>query len=328
MLVAILVLAASFAVVTAGATLLVRGASAAARALGVSSFFIGLTIVGFGTSMPEFFASLIPAIHGHGDLAVGNVVGSNIFNIAFILGLAALLCPIPVSLRIVRREVLLVVAVSFVPFAALLTGGKLERWIGILMAAGIVLYLWRGYVAARREGMAEAERTERELEEDLGLARRAWHTTLAASLGFVAAGLALLVGGSNMLVASATHIARELGISELVIGLTIVAAGTSMPELATSVVAAARRQPDISVGNILGSNIFNILAILGTTTAVRPQTLQAQTFCLDLPVMLAASLALLPIVTNDARISRLEGGLLLAGYVAYLGALTVIGAAP
>jgi cation:H+ antiporter len=320
-------LSLSLGMLTGGAILLVRGAAALARRMGVSSFFIGLTIVGFGTSTPELFASIFPAIRGHGGIAVGNVIGSNIFNVAMILGATALVCPIPVKLRVVRREVLVVLAVSVLPLLALTAGGRIERWHGVLMLAGLGGYLWRGYREARGEAEEEIAAVERGIEHELAIDRTAWHTKVPASLAFAAAGIALLVTGADLLVASATGIARAGGLSEFVIGLTVVAAGTSMPELATSLVAAARKQPDIAVGNILGSNVFNILAILGLTCTVRPQTLAPQALWLDLPVMLLASAALLPIFTTQARISRLEGAFLLSGYIAYMATLFVIHAA-
>lgn len=321
----VLVLVGALAVLTLGAESLVRGSVALAKRLGLSSFFIGLTIVGFGTSTPELCTSLAAAWRGQSSIAVGNVVGSNIFNIAVILGLTALICPIPVKLSLVRKEVLLVIVAAALPWGAAATNGVMTRWQGALMVAGLMVYLWRGYAAGKREGGAEAAALEAELERELGASPRgdkgmsARRTVVAALM--VGAGLALLVGGSVFFVRSATEIARGAGVSELVIGLTIVAAGTSAPEVVTSVVAALRRQSDIAVGNILGSNLFNVLGILGVTSVVAPQAVERQALVLDVPVMVAASIALLPIVMSHARISRAEGVVLLAGYGAYLWVL-------
>ena len=319
MLVNLLLLVAALLVLTIGAELLVRGAAAVARRLGVSSFFIGLTIVGFGTSAPELATGVNSALRGFADINVGNVVGSNIFNIAVILGVTSLLCPIPVQVRLVRAEALLVIGVAFLPLIAAVNGGRIAWWAGATMLGLLLIYLWRGYLAGRRDGAAESE-AEQELERELGITpARAGRPLI--SLLFIALGLGALVGGSMLLVDSAVGIARALGVSELVIALTIVSAGTSAPELVTSLVAAFRKQSDISIGNILGSNIFNILGIMGITSMIREQTVTRQTLLLDTPVMIAASVALLPIMTSHARISRAEGAALLLGYGAYVTVL-------
>ncbi|MHC4548843.1 MAG: calcium/sodium antiporter [Planctomycetota bacterium] len=308
------VLIGSLALQAAGAVLLTRGATALARRMGVSTFFVGLTIVGFGTSTPELFTSLTAALQDRGAIVVGNVIGSNIFNIGMILGLAALLCPVPVRVPVVRREVFIVLAVAPVPLLALLSAQRLERWLGLVMRGGLALYLWRGYQMGKRHDGDAAPPDP--------LAR----PTLppAQAVGVVVAGLGLLVAGSHLLIDSASTIARALGASELTIGLTIVAAGTSSPELMTSVVAAARRQPDIAVGNVLGSNVFNLLGILGLTAVVAPVDVGTQALALDVPVMIAASAALLPIVTSRARISRFEGVVLCCAYVGYVVVLFAV----
>lgn len=311
----VLLLVLSLVVLTVGAECLVRGAVAIARRLGVSSFFIGLTIVGFGTSTPELCTSLVAAWRGTGDIAVGNVVGSNIFNIAVILGVTALVCPVPVRLDLVRKETRVVIGVALVPLVALADGGEIGRWAGAAMLAALGVYLWRGYLAGRAEGRAEAD-AERELENEVALPAGVRRRPVLSVL-LVGVGLGLLVGGSALLVRSASSIAHAFGVSDLVIGLTVVAAGTSAPELVTSLVAAVRRQSDISVGNILGSNIFNILGILGLTCAVLPQRVQAQSLALDVPVMILVSLACVPIMRTGARISRREGAVLVLGYALY-----------
>jgi len=319
-LLSVILLVVSLLVLTGGAELLVRGSVAIARKLGVSAFFIGLTIVGFGTSTPELSTSLMAAFKGSGDIAVGNVVGSNICNILLILGATALIRPIAVELRLVRSELLVVALVSLLPFVALATGGTVTRWQGLAMVAMLGVYLWRGYLAGRREESRRQAELQAELEREVGLHPERPASPLVASVS-IAVGLVLLVAGSWLLVRSATDIARGFGISELVIGLTVVALGTSAPELFTSVVAAIRRQSDIAVGNILGSNIFNLLGILGITAAVRPQHIAPQIFRFDAPLMLATAVLLAVFMRTGSRLSRPEGGLMLAGYIAYIAYL-------
>jgi len=317
-LINILLVLLALVVLTLGAELLVRGAASMARRLGMSTLFIGLTIVGFGTSTPELFASISAALRGSGDIAVGNCIGSNIFNIAVILGITAVICPIPIRAHLVRGEVVLVIGVALLPLIAALSGNVLLRWEGALLVAFLLLYLWRGAVLGRRESTELARDIHRGIADATTIARRPWSQRLVVQLVFIALGLALLVIGSAILVRSSVSIARSLGLSELVIGLTLVAGGTSMPELATSVMAAARKQPDIAVGNVLGSNIFNIAGILGVTAIVEPQRISTQTLLLDLPVMIAVSIACLPIMLSQHRISRLEGFLLVGSYGLYL----------
>lgn len=317
LLLQLLILIVALALLTAGAESLVRGAAALARRMGVSAFVIGLTVVGFGTSTPELFTGIAAAIRARADPAyanvnVGNIVGSNIFNIAFILGLVALIMPIHVGQRGIRREIILVITTSLVPFAILATGGTCTRWHGALLVALLMFYVWRAYVAGRADGAAK---TNEETPSREGL---------PINLAWIAGGLLLLVAGSEILVRSAVQLARGLGVSELVISLTIVAAGTSAPELFTSLMAALRRQPDLSVGNILGSNIFNILGILGAASLITPQTIASQVFWLDAPVMVLASAALLPIAMRSAMISRIEGACLFSGYIIYVGVLIAL----
>lgn len=311
-------LVVSLGLLTLGAELLVRGSVRIAQRAGLSSFFIGLTIVGFGTSTPELAASLAAAMRGQGDIAVGNVIGSNIFNIAVILGIAAIVCPIPIKVAAVKREGLIVILAGAVPFAALLTGGVIGRPLGAVLVAGLCAYLYMAYRAGKRDAHADLLT---ELEKEVGVEPSKSDGSVVLSLVFLACGLGLLIFGARVLVDSATTIARGAGISELVIGLTIVAAGTSMPELATSAVAALRRQPDIAIGNVLGSNIFNIFGILGVTCIVRPQMVADQVFVLDGPVMLGLSVLLLPLMFSASRISRAEGVVLLACYGGYLATL-------
>jgi cation:H+ antiporter len=321
---AILTLGVSLGLLTAGAEVLVRGASGLAFRLRVSPLFVGLTVVAFGTSSPELASSLFAALHGNPDIAVGNVVGSNIFNVAVILGVAALVRPIVVSFAAIHRDVLVACAVATIPWLTMLEGGELSRWAGGVMVAGLLTYTYRAYRAGQHAPPDETRRAEVELGETVavaapppGSAARGWLRDTALSL----AGLLLLVLGARWFVEAAIDIARGLGLSDLVIGLTVVAAGTSMPELVTSIVAAVRGHSDIAVGNVLGSNIFNVLGVLGICALVAPQSVSPQVLVLDTPVMVAASLALLPIAKSGGRVSRGEGAFLLAGYAAYVGTL-------
>jgi cation:H+ antiporter len=310
-------LVCSLIVLTFGAEALVRGASVLARRMGLSSFFIGLTIVGFGTSTPELATGITAALQGFADINIGNVVGSNIFNIAFILGMTALILPIPVDTAVVRSEVWLVIATALIPFVAVLSGGEITRFEGLLMVVGLVAFIVRGYRKARMVNAQVSAELSKELDAQLGGGTAAL-TRVPISLVFIGAGLVLLVGGSHLLVDSAVTIARGLGVSELVIALTIVSAGTSAPELVTSLVAALRKQSDISIGNILGSNIFNVLGILGITSAVRGQHVSEQVLWLDAPVMIGLSVACMPIMMSQHKISRREGVFLLLVFLAYL----------
>lgn len=311
-----LVLVASLFVLTLGAELLVRGAVVVSRRLRLSSFFIGLTIVGFGTSTPELFTTLVATAEGRIDIGVGNVVGSNIFNVAFILGLTALVTPIPVRLEVVRGQSWVVAAVASAPLLALLTGGSLGRAAGAGLVLALAVYVWHAHRRGRREGEAATCAEGAPEQARAGAGRSA-----AGDLAWMAVGLSLLIAGSKLLVDSASALARDLGVSELAIGLTVVAAGTSAPELFTSLVAAFRRQPDLAVGNILGSNVFNVTGILGLAAVLRPQELSPQVLALDVPVMLVLSVLLIPILATGSRISRAEGAFLLVGYAGYLWTL-------
>ncbi len=304
------------AVLTGGADLLVRGASSLARRLGLTPLVIGLTVVAFGTSAPEMTVSIGGALTGKGDIAVGNVVGSNIFNIGLILGLAALITPLNIKVSLIRIDVPILIAVSLLA-ATLVQSAAIPRIGGAALLLGLLAYTYGSVKLARRQARAEAAaEVEEEFEQGIPPTMR----SLPADLLAIAGGLALLVAGSKLLVDSATGIATRLGVSDAVIGLTIVAAGTSMPELATSVVAAFRRQADIAVGNIVGSNLFNLLGILGAAAVVRPLSAPG-IGTLDLVAMVAFAVALLPLLWTQRQLQRWEGGLLLAGYAAYLWAL-------
>jgi cation:H+ antiporter len=290
-----------------GAEGLVRGSASIAARLGLTPLVIGLTVVAFGTSMPELVVSIGASLDGKGPIAVGNVVGSNIGNIALILGLAALIQPLRVQAQIVRVD-LPILLVASVALVAILADGAVGRVEGGLLFAGLLAYIGTSLRLARREPAA----VEAEFVEGMPRAGR----SAALDAGMVAAGLALLVLGARLLVTGAVDIAEGFGLSQAVIGLTIVAIGTSLPELATSVVAALKGQGDIAVGNVVGSNLFNILGILGITALVRPLA-QSGMSSVDLGVMLVLTVALLPLMRSGFRVSRAEGGVLVAGYAAY-----------
>ena len=295
-----------------GAELLVRGASRLAAAVGISPLVVGLTVVAFGTSAPELAVSVQSALAGQADLALGNVVGSNIFNVLFILGFSALITPLVVSQQLVRLDVPLMIGISVLLLLLALDGtiGRLE---GALLFGAIVGYTGFLIRKSRRESGGVAAGAE--MAGDAQAQPGSW----VRNVGLVVGGLALLVLGSRWLVSGAIEIATALGVSELVIGLTIVAAGTSLPEVATSVLASIRGERDIAVGNVVGSNIFNILAVLGLSSLVAPHGVEVARSALafDIPVMIAAAVACLPIFFSGYLIARWEGALFVGYYVAY-----------
>ena len=311
-----LLFAAGLALLLVGAELLVRGASRLAIALGISPLVVGLTVVAYGTSAPELAVSVSSALGGGAgaDLALGNVVGSNVCNVLFILGVSALVAPLTVAVQLVRFDVPLLIGVSALTWWLASTGPEITRLEGLVLLAGAILYTTFLVVQSRRETAAAAGDYEREY----GPAARPRGRT-AVNLLFVVAGLALLVLGSRWLVDSATAFARAFGVSDLVIGLTVVAAGTSLPEIATSILAALRGERDIAVGNVVGRSIFNLLVVLGAAGVVAPEGLRVAIAALDfdLPVMVATAVACLPIFFTGYRIARWEGALFLAYYVAY-----------
>lgn len=321
MLQQVLIIVVALGGVTLGAELLVRGASRLALRAGVSSLFVGLTIVGFGTSSPELGASLTATLRQSSDVALGNVVGSNIFNIAVILGLTAILQPIRVQLSAVRRDLLVAIGAALVPWLALPFAGFIPRPVGFVLVALLAAYLAGAYRQARRAAAAEVQLVEQEMRP----AHKEPRGAVARDVVLVVAGLALLVLGSRGFVDAAIGIARQIGWSELVIGLTLVSVGTSLPELVTSLVAVRRGNTDIAVGNVIGSNIFNLLGIVGVCAAVAPQAVNRTLMLRDAPLMLVLSLALLPIMRSGGRISRLEGGALAGVYVAYATYLVASG---
>ncbi|HEX5834288.1 MAG TPA: calcium/sodium antiporter, partial [Pyrinomonadaceae bacterium] len=270
-----------------GAEGLVRGSTALALRFGVTPLVVGLTVVSFGTGSPELFVSIQAALKGESGLALGNVVGSNISNIALILGLSSLARPMKVRSELIKREVPVMIAITLL-LCLLLLDGMLSRLEGLLLVAGSIGYTTYAYIAARRDRSAViAEQFEEALVESR---RAAWLDVLFVVIGFV-----LLLGGANVLLIGAMNIAEQFGVSQVVIGLTIVAIGTSLPELAASVVASTRREPDVAFGNAIGSNILNILLILGVAAVIRPIETQGLRL-FDIGVLVASAVILLPLM--------------------------------
>lgn len=309
-----LMVAGGLVILLVGGDVLVRGAVALAQRLGVPPLVIGLTVVAFGTSSPELVVCVKSAIAGVPEIAIGNVVGSNIANILLVLGVPAVIFPIACNAESVRRDSAIMVAVSTL-FVALCWTGLIQFWQGAIMLALLIGFLVRSYLSSRN-GDQTVEAIVDEIE---GIAVRP-HSMFVSSV-LVVVGLVGLVAGSSLLVDGATGLARAAGIPEEVIGLTLVAIGTSLPELATSVVAAIRRHGDVAVGNVVGSNLFNILGIMGVTAMVRPIPVPDQFLSFDLWLMLASSVVLLLFVLRGASINRMAGTILAAGYAIYLWAL-------
>ncbi len=305
----------------AGAELLVRGASRLALSLGISPLVVGLTVVAFGTSAPEMAVATGAVLNGQVDLALGNVIGSNIFNVLFILGLSALITPLVVNVQLIRQEVPIMIGASLL-LAVLCLDSRISGSDAGLLFALVIAYT----VFLVRQSRAETQAARDEFAAEIHPSEPGrWDSHWAAQLGLIVVGLALLVGGSEALVTAAVSFARALGISELVIGLTLIAAGTSMPEVAASVVAAFKGERDIAVGNVVGSCVFNLLGCVGLaglaaafsgagggSLLVAPAVLN-----FDLWVMLAVALACLPVFLSGREIARWEGAVFLGYYVAY-----------
>ena len=312
-----LLLAGGLVLLVIGAEALVRGASRLATALGIAPLIIGLTIVAFGTSSPEMAVSVQSAISGQTDIAVGNVVGSNIFNVLFILGLSALITPLLVAQQLIRLDVPLMIGVSVLLWLLGLDG-SIGRWEGGLLFAGVIAYTVFQIVQSRQG--KESAAVEAEYAGEYGKPEPRTPGRMLFNIGLAVVGLALLVLGARWFVDGAVQIARAFGLSELIIGLTIVAAGTSLPEVATSLVAAVRGERDIAVGNVVGSSIFNILAVLGLSALVAPGEgvpVARGMMEIDIPFMIAVAVACLPIFVTGNVIARWEGAVFVAYYVAY-----------
>jgi len=296
-----------------GAEALVRGASRSAAVLGISPLIIGLTVVAFGTSAPEFAVSIKAALSDQANIAMGNVVGSNIFNVLFILGVSSLIVPLVVSRQLMRIDVPLMIVVSVLVLLFSLDGtfGRVD---GVILFVSLIVYVLFLITQSRKENAD----VKKEYANEYGVqkfSRLDW----VKNIGLIVGGLILLVLGSRWLVESAVSFAKYMGVSELIVGLTIVAAGTSLPEVVTSIIAAIRGERDIAVGNVVGSNIFNILGVLGLSSIIAPTGIQISTALIgfDIPVMIAVALACIPIFFTGSVISRKEGILFLGYYIAY-----------
>ncbi len=292
-----------------GAETLVKGAVRLATSLGASKLLVGLTLVAFGTSAPELSLDVTAAFRGAVDLAFGDLVGSNIANIGLVLGAGALVRPIRVQMRLLRTEVPMVIAVSL-GLWAMAADGEISRGDACVLLAGFVAFM--AYLV--RSGLRAEPSVQEEISKLADVPSKRGKSAM-----MVFGGLVGLVSGAQLMVFSAVSLARTLGVSELVIGLTIVAVGTSLPELATSIVASYRGEDDITVGNVLGSNIFNILLIMALVALIHPLPVAIRTLKMELPIMMVFAVGLVPIMFTAKSITRWEGGVLLAGYVLFLG---------
>ncbi len=311
-------LVVGLALLLGGGEALVRGSVAVAGRFGVSPLVIGLTLVGFGTSTPELVASLQAALLGSPGIAIGNVIGSNIANILLILGLSAVILPLAIGREAFRRDGVVLIVAAGLLLAAVLTG-ELSRWAGavfVLLLLAYTLYAFWSERAARSDAASAAAEVH---IAGVDVVAPAKTLSLAVALGLTGGGIAAVLVGADLLVQSAIEVARMLNLSEAVVGLTLVAVGTSLPELATSIMAVARRQSDVAFGNIVGSNIFNVLGIAGVTALVKPIPVPQEIVRFDIWVMLAASALLILFAVTGWRIDRREGAFFLLAYVAYLG---------
>ncbi|HAV79044.1 MAG TPA: sodium:calcium antiporter [Anaerolineae bacterium] len=297
-----------------GADLLVRGASKLAAAYGVSPLAIGLTIVAIGTASPEIAVSLQAASLGQGSLTLGNVLGSNIFNILFVLGVTALVAPIVIAEQLIRLDAPIMVGISVLAFS-LAADGRLGLFDGLILLAGVIAYT----VFALRQSRKESKKVKSEYAREFADTEAHTISNTLKNIFFIVIGLGLLVLGARWLVDAASSMAKSIGVSELVIGLTVVAVGTSLPEVATSIIAAIKGESDIAVGNAIGSNIFNILGVLGISGVAAPGGIEVSTRILtfDFMVMVFVALICLPVFYVDDNVSRGEGMLFLSYYILY-----------
>jgi cation:H+ antiporter len=300
------------ALLSIGGEVLIRGSLAAAKRLGVSALLSGLVIVGFGTSAPELVVSVNAAIDNQPDIAIGNVVGSNIGNILLILGLCALISPLTIKPEALRRDAITVVFAS-VLFIVLVAGSALGRIDALILLLALFIYLGWAYWSERQQALASKELHEAEALEVKVMTQSALITVI-----LLVAGLLLLIIGSQVFLHAAIDIAKLFNVPEAVIGLTLVAVGTSLPEFSISVIAAIRRHGDVAIGNILGSNIFNLLGILGLSALLQPLPVHARVLQFDQWVMLATSALLLLFLYTGHKLNRAEGGILLALYCVYV----------
>lgn len=306
-----LMVIAGFVLLFGGGEFLVRGAVAISRRLNVSPLLVGMTVVAFCTSAPELVVSVQSALRGNPDIAVGNVVGSNIANVALILGLSALIKPVAVDRKDVRPDAIMML-IGSVTLLVLGWLGGVERWHGFLMIAALVVYIVVQYRREMAAGTAESDWHAEEAAEFKA------ELSVPQALGLLAGGLVALLAGSQALVEGATRLAAAFGVPDAVVGLTVVAVGTSLPELATSAIAAIRGHSDVAVGNVVGSNTFNVLAILGTTALVKPVSIAARMAHFDIPLMLAVLTVATVVLLVHGRFGRVLGAVFTAGYVGYM----------
>ncbi|MEE9450133.1 MAG: calcium/sodium antiporter [Ignavibacteriaceae bacterium] len=294
----------------AGAESLVRGSSSLALRLGISPLVVGLTVVAFATSSPELVVSIKAALEGNPGIVVGNVVGSNICNIGLILGVAALISPIRIKTQLIKREIPIMILVGFI-LLLVLADDSISRLEGVLLILGITSYVIFSYLYARKDKVIE---TSREFIEAIpkGKEKSGWISIL-----LIVGGLGLLLGGAHIFVNGAVEVAVRLGVSQAIIGLSMVALGTSLPELMTSIVASFRNENDIAIGNAVGSNVFNVLSVLGFSSVISPISSSGVGY-IDLTVMMLFMIVILPMSKSGFVLKRFEGAILLAGYFAYI----------
>lgn len=308
MLEIILSLIGGLVIMLVGAEGLVRGASALALKVGISPLVVGLTVVAFGTSSPELVVSVGSALDGNSDIAIGNVIGSNIGNIALILGITALINPIKVNVQVIKREIPIMIAVTLI-FLLMFLDLSLSRLEGALLFAGIIFYTSISYYLSKREN----KKVEQEFEKEIPVVKGKIFTSIL----FVVIGLVCLALGSKFFVDAAVEIAMLFNVSQVIIGLTIVAVGTSLPELITSVVASLKKEGDIAIGNVVGSNIFNLLSILGITAVILPIASEGIKF-IDLGMFVLTAVIMLPLAWTGFVLKRWEGVLLIILYIIYV----------
>lgn len=294
----------------AGAESLVRGSSSLALQMGISPLVVGLTVVAFATSSPELVVSIKAALEGNPGIVIGNVVGSNICNIGLILGVAAIISPMQVKTRLVKREIPIMIIVGFI-LLLVLANDSISRFEGILLIIGIFSYIILSYLYARKDKTIEASQEFIEVIP-AGKAKSVW-----ISLLLIVGGLGLLLGGAHIFVNGAVEVAVKLGVSQAIIGLSMVALGTSLPELMTSIVASFRNENDIAIGNAVGSNVFNVLSVLGFSSVINPISSSGVGY-IDLTIMMLFMIIILPMSKSGFVFKRYEGAILLAGYFAYI----------
>lgn len=312
---AIIQIVAGLALLALGGEGVVRGAVGVARRLGLSELLIGLTLVGFGTSTPELMTSIDAALQGSPGIAIGNVLGSNIGNILLILAIVVLIRPLAVNPAAIGRDGAIVIAASIALTAMALMFGELSRWIGAVFVMSLVFYVlavWR----IEQSGGAAAAMHEAEGHTHDPVPQKLWQSAL-----FALAGLGLLIWGADLLVEGAIVTARLAGVSETVIGLTIVAIGTSLPELVATLAAALKGRTDVAIGNIVGSNLYNILGILGVTALIQPIAIPSDIGWIDWSALIGSACLLLAFAVTGKRLTRIEGAILLCGYCAYVAFL-------